>query len=192
MCTPSSPVNEKYEIICDKLQKYYHPVQNYALHQVEFRKRCQNPIETIEQFIIELKKLSRNCDFKNVDSEIKERLLNGTYCDAVKFELLKSADKSLELLTVIGKTAETAYKLAFSQERGQEQTQMFKLQGRKFSSNKNRDFRQNSGSNNKQNFICFCCGKSGHLKAQCSLRNKFCSECGTKGHIYKQCGKIGM
>lgn len=189
LCTPNSPVKVEYEVICDKLNKYYHPVQNYALHQAEFRKRCQKPNETIEQYIVELKKLSRNCDFKNLDSEIKERLLNGTYCDAVKFELLKAADQPLETLTVIGKTAETAYKLAFNQDKEPEQTQMFKLQGRNFTKNKNSGYRQNSGSNNKQNFMCFCCGKSGHVKAQCTLREKFCSECGMKGHIYKQCSR---
>lgn len=189
LCTPTAPVKESYENICEKLKKHYHPVKNYALHQAEFRKRCQKPNETIDQYVVELKKLSKNCNFKSLDEEIKERLLNGTYYDSVKFELLKQADQSLDILMNIGKTVETAYKLAFNHEKEQEQTQMFHLEKKNINRNKPGGFRQNTSPLNKQNVSCFCCGKNGHMKLQCSLREKFCSECGVKGHIFKVCAK---
>lgn len=47
LCTPNSPVKVEYEVICDKLNKYYHPVQNYALHQAEFRKGAKNPMKPL-------------------------------------------------------------------------------------------------------------------------------------------------
>jgi hypothetical protein len=187
LCVPTLPVNETYENICQKLDKYYHPIKNKALHQAEFRKRCQKPNESIEEYIIELKKLSKNCEFKNLNEELKERLLNGAYRDAVKFELLKEADKSLDMLINIGKTTEIAYKLAFNHEKEQEQTQMFQFQRKKYYKNRNGGVQPNSSIN--QNITCYCCGKIGHLKAQCSLKDKFCSECGAKGHIYKVCSK---
>ncbi|KAG7300846.1 hypothetical protein JYU34_015185 [Plutella xylostella] len=43
-------------------------------------------------------------------------------------------------------------------------------------------------NNNKQNGNeCFCCGKSNHLKHECTLRKKYCSECGQQGHIFRMC-----
>lgn len=188
LCIPETPLNQTYEKLCEKLTKYYHPGKNNALHQAEFRKRCQKQNESIEQYIIELKRLSKNCNFRNFDDEIKERLLNGTFCDSIRFELLKQADKSLQQLTHIGKTAEIAYKLAFHPEnKEREQPQIFKLKGEQYNK-KNRSVRSNTPMS-KQNGSCFCCGKDGHLKAECYLREKFCSECGVKGHIFKVCKK---
>ncbi|XP_046604994.1 uncharacterized protein K02A2.6-like [Neodiprion virginianus] len=39
--------------------------------------------------------------------------------------------------------------------------------------------------------ICFCCGGTNHIKANCSLQNKYCSECGNQGHIFKMCRRAG-
>ncbi|CAK1597242.1 unnamed protein product [Parnassius mnemosyne] len=189
LCTPISPVTETYNNICEKLRKYYHPLKNYALYQAEFRSRCQKPNETIDQYIMELKRLSKYCNFKNLNEEIKERLLNGTYCDSVKFELLKQADQPLESLINIGKTVETAYKLVFNNEKEQEKSQMFKIQGKYFNRNHSVIARQNVNPAIQQSITCFCCGKNGHIKAHCTLREKFCSECGVKGHIFKVCRK---
>lgn len=189
LCTPISPLKESYEDICEKLRKYYHPVRNGALHQAEFRKRCQKPEETIEQYVMQLKKLSKNCDFKNLNDELKERLLNGTYCDSVRFELLKQADQPLEKLINVGKTVETAYNLVFNNEKTQQQerSQMFKLQGKNFTRNKNNGPRSNTSI--PPSVKCFCCGKDGHVRTECSLREKYCSDCGNKGHIFKMCNK---
>lgn len=187
LCIPVPPLKETYENICEKLQKYYNPGKNFALHQAEFRKRIQKPNETIEQYIMDLKKLSVNCNFKSVNEEIKERLLNGAYRDAVRFELLKQADQPLEILTNMGKTVEAAYNLAFHPEKQHERSDMFQLQGRNFTRNKNIGRSQPTTTGNQHTRSCFCCGKDGHLKAECSLREKFCSECGVRGHIFKVC-----
>lgn len=189
LCIPKSPMEETYNTICEKLRKHYHPVKNAAIHQAEFRQRSQKQDETIDQYLLDLKKLSKNCNFKNLNEEIKERLLNGTYCDSVRFELLKQADQPLEVLTTIGKTVETAYNLTFNHEKQQERSQMFKLHGRSFPRSNNSGSRQSAGSSNKQNITCFCCGKNGHVKAECTLKEKFCSECGVKGHIFRVCNK---
>lgn len=190
LCTPNSPMKESYEIICENLRKYYHPVKNSAIHQAEFRRRCQKSNETLDEYIIDLKKLSKNCNFNNLNEEIKERLLNGTYRDSVRFELLKQAELPLDQLTIIGKTVEAAYNLAFSQDKQQEHSQMFKLGERNFT-RKMAAPQQNirSEERSKQMMTCFCCGKNGHIKAECTLRNKFCSECGIKGHIFRVCNK---
>lgn len=61
-----------------------------------------------------------------MNEEIKERLFNDTYCDSVKFELLKQAGQPLEMLISIGKTTEiVAYKLALNHEREHERIHMF-------------------------------------------------------------------
>ncbi|KAG6438794.1 hypothetical protein O3G_MSEX000230 [Manduca sexta] len=66
---------------------------------------------------------------------------------------------------------------------------MFQLQEKNFSRNRNTNYRSSITPMNKQSLSCFCCGKNGHIKAKCSLREKFCSECGIKGHIFKVCNK---
>lgn len=137
LCIPASPIKETYKNICEKLHKHYHPKTNYAINQAEFRKRTQRRDESIDQYILELKKISKNCNFKNLDDELKERLLNGVFCEAVRFECLKQAEESLEKMIRIAKTAETAYNLAYNKEKEQDSAQMFKFQEKKTYKNRN-------------------------------------------------------
>lgn len=182
LCLPKSPVEVKYDDICKLLQQYYHPVSNFVLHRAEFRKRLQKSDETIEQYVLELRKLSKNCNFANFDDEIKERLLNGTICEMVRFELLKNADNSLRSLINTANTVETAYNVVYNSNNNnaQNEAQMFKFSQRRqnsyFTRNKNNAAHTQPGrrqlgtspSNNAGNNICFCCGKPGHFKSQCT------------------------
>ncbi|XP_047993905.1 uncharacterized protein LOC125232321 [Leguminivora glycinivorella] len=186
ICTPDSPVNLTYDQICDKLEKHYHPVRNYALEQAEFRKRNQQKDENLDKYILELKKLSKNCNFNNINDEIKERLFNGTFYEAVKFEVLKQADLPMEKLVEIGKTVEAAYNLTYKNEEKETKPQMFKLERNRGYGSRHETTKSKPEAGGSTG-ICFCCGKEGHMRAECTLRMKFCSECGTKGHIYKMC-----
>jgi hypothetical protein len=56
----------------------------------------------------------------------------------------------------------------------------------------NSKFHNNQNIDNRTSYVkkCFLCGKEGHLKANCYLKNKpdlKCYKCGESGHISTRC-----
>ena len=54
-----------------KLNEYYSPKKNVNYKVFHYCQATQQPTESVEQFTTRLQKLSLNCEFCNVDSEIK-------------------------------------------------------------------------------------------------------------------------
>ncbi|XP_048001525.1 uncharacterized protein LOC125238280 [Leguminivora glycinivorella] len=178
LCAPKLPINITYEELCKKLQEFYHPKINLAVHRARFMDRKQEEGETIKEYLLAVRKLAKDCDFTDVDEHLKERLLNGVHNETIRYEVLKMADASLAKLTAVAETAEMAFKLSAKP------VDVFKLSmDRRKASQQPQKNRQQQQQQSK----CLCCGKTGHWKDQCTLRFKYCSECGRKGHIYRLC-----
>ncbi|XP_063361289.1 uncharacterized protein LOC134662039 [Cydia amplana] len=178
LCAPDIPIKSTYEDLCKKLQEFYHPKINLAVHRARFMDRKQEEGETIKEYLLAVRKLAKDCDFKDVDEHLKERLLNGVHNETIRYEVLKMADATLAKLTAVAETAEMAFKLSakpvdvfkLSTDRGKVSLQP-----------------QKKRQQQQQQSKCLCCGKTGHWKDQCTLRFKYCSECGRKGHIFRLC-----
>lgn len=201
LCTPEITTKLTYAVLCEKLKKKYTKIQPTPLDRATFRSRNQLPTESVEDYVLQLKKLGARCNFKDLDDQIKEKLIDGAHSRLVKFELLKcKSDISLEEMINLARTVETA--LIQTNEVKKENSisdtsDMFlyeqrKTEGRKPVTNKNTNrFNRESKPNSyyKREQICYCCGASNHTKAQCRLQKKFCSECGGQGHIFKMCSQ---
>lgn len=83
-----------------------------AVQRARFKDRNQEETENIKDYLLALRKMSKECNFKDVDDQLKERLLNGVYNETIRYELLKIADKSLPELVTVAETAEMAFKLS--------------------------------------------------------------------------------
>lgn len=191
-CAPDKPTKKTFTELLSILETRYAKSTSVALDRAEFRKCTQKSDETIEEYIIRLKKLAKKCSFKDYDDQVKEKLIDGVCSSLIKFELLKNGNQNLEELIVLARTVESALLHSKFKEPAEEQTSMFQVkkttQGRdKFSpKSKNESTRTTPGGKSTQ---CFCCGKNNHLKSECTLKNKFCSECGARGHIFRMCVK---
>lgn len=190
LCTPHDPTTLTYKALCNKLNDKYAQKQPTALERVTFRNRNQLPTETIEQYVLILRKLGAKCGFKDLDDQIKEKLIDGVHSKLIKFELLKSEfSKTLEETITLAKTVELALLQTNNISERNEISEVFFTQqgqqkGRK--SNHFQKFRNATypTSNATKDQICFCCGATNHIKSQCSLVKKYCSECGQQGHIF--------
>ncbi|XP_026325392.1 uncharacterized protein LOC113234307 [Hyposmocoma kahamanoa] len=198
LCTPTKPITLSYAVLCKKLREKYTQLQSTALDRATFRSRNQLPAETIEDYVLQLQKLGAKCNFKDLEDQIKEKLIDGVHSKLVKFELLKSSfNLTLEQTIMLARTVEAALVQTSDIKKEDTVSEMFfydqrrKTEERKpvLAKNTNNCYKESKSKLDRKNQICYCCGANNHIKSQCRLQRKFCSECGRQGHIFKMCSK---
>lgn len=195
LCTPKKVTTFSFAELCQKLRDKYTPKKATAIERATFRNRNQLPTETIEEYVLQLRKLGGKCAFKDLEDQIKEKLIDGVYSKLIQFELLKSCttEMSLEDTIIVARTVEGA--LIQTKHKESSVTEMFYYQqGQKMERGNNSKYRNKASkvnktltNNNNRESKCFCCGANNHYKKECRLIKKYCSECGQQGHIYKMC-----
>lgn len=139
------------------------------------------PTESIEEYVLVLRKLGSICQFKDLDDQLKEKLIDGVNSKLIKFELLKTMPKTLEETVRVARTVEAA--LLQTTNKTEPSTEIFQYQ--QFKGKKPKP----SKVVKDKKVTCYCCGNDNHIKSECRLINKFCSECGKQGHLFKVCPK---
>ena len=87
---------EDFKILKDKLGQYFEPKKNKEYEIYKFRQTRQNDNETVDEYHTHLRQLSRNCEFHDVDGEIKLQMSQCCASLRLKRKELKTADISLE------------------------------------------------------------------------------------------------
>ncbi|KAG7296766.1 hypothetical protein JYU34_020702 [Plutella xylostella] len=188
LCAPAKPNTLSYQELCDKLENKYVKTTSTVLERAKFRQRNQQQNESVEDYILELKKLAGKCQFKDVDDQIMEKFIDGVSSKMIKFELMKTGELKLETCIQVAQAVEAALVQCGSVETQPVTDIFYNQDNRKAWKNKKPTNKPSINNNNKQNGSqCFCCGKSNHLKHECTLRKKYCSECGQQGHIFRMC-----
>lgn len=202
LCAPKKPIEKSYKELCTILSENYNKSTSVALDKAEFRKRNQNQNENIEDYVLVLRKLSRRCKFSDPDDQIKEKLIDGVHNKMIKFELMKSAELPLEKVISLARTVESALLHSQSTKTIPDEAEMFyvksknqnNLQNKMKMNNarqENNNYQEKYNKNKSEQIKkCYCCGKTNHLKAECTLIKKFCSECGKQGHIFRMCKQL--
>jgi phage FluMu protein Com len=192
LCAPDKPTQKSYTDLLKLLEDRYNKSTSIPVDRAEFRKCNQTANESIEEYIIRLKKAAKKCNFKDFNDQVKEKLIDGVYSSQVKFELLKNGNQTLDDLTTLARTVEAAMLQTKMKMPAEEPTSsMFFVKQNEHSKQRrfpNKSHREPTTSSGKP-IKCFCCGKNNHVKSECSLKNKYCSECGQQGHLYKMCPK---
>ena len=68
---------DDYKTAKEKLTEYFVPKKCTEYEVYKFRQARQDPNENIDAFTTKLRKLSENCEFGNVDNEIKTQIIQG-------------------------------------------------------------------------------------------------------------------
>lgn len=202
LCAPEKPIKKDYSDLITLLENRFAKSTSTVLDRNAFRSRNQTMTESIEEYIIELKKLAKRCEFKDMEDQVKEKFIDGVNKPLIKFELLKNGDVSLEKLIIMARTVEAALKqsnldqepagssqgtkdLFYTGQRSSVHTSQAKSQLKQQRQSGNKQAQQSTIK--KKDMTCFVCGKDNHVRSECSLKNKFCSECGKQGHLFRVC-----
>ena len=90
------------------LTKYFKPKTNVQIEIFTFRSCTQKPGQLLDDFVTELRTLSRNCGFGNVDHEILCQLTQHCRSNRLRRRALREPGKSLADILELGRTLELA------------------------------------------------------------------------------------
>ena len=95
---PNNGEDDDYETALAKLDEYFLPKKNIDFEIFQFRKATQNRGETIDQFATRLRKLAANCEFRNVDTEIKSMIIQHCLSTRLRRYALREDTLTLDAL----------------------------------------------------------------------------------------------
>ena len=88
---------DKIDILFSKFEEYCKPKQNVTIERYRFNTRTQGEYETVDQYVTELKLISKNCSFGDLESKlIRDRVVCGIHSDEVRQHLLRAEELTLD------------------------------------------------------------------------------------------------
>ena len=89
------------------LEQYFIPKRNVTYERFVFNNGCQDPHETVDEYVIKLRSLSSTCEFGALtDDLIRDRLLLGTKLEQVRPKVMSEADLTLHKALEICRSCE--------------------------------------------------------------------------------------
>ncbi|CAC5393322.1 unnamed protein product [Mytilus coruscus] len=88
---------DKLEVLLKKFEDYCIPKKNVTVIRHRFNTRVQNPSESIDQYLTDLKLIAKNCELEHLkDGLIRDRTVCGTNSSRVKERLLREDGLTLD------------------------------------------------------------------------------------------------
>ena len=174
---------EDFETLKEKLNRYFEPKKNKEYEIYRFRQARQNDDESIDEYHTRLRQLSRNCNFYDVDGEIKSQLIQCCVSSRLRRKGLKTPDVSLEQLLDDARALEISEKQAS----GIEVNAVNSVAPHKQSNNWRKPTNSKARSSQGSQKVCYNCGGRWPHDRVCPAQGKCCHNCGKMGHFSKCC-----
>eukprot|EP00794_Sanderia_malayensis_P010468 gene10468-biopygen7634 len=81
--------DKDYKKAVDKLNDYFKPKTNTTYEVFNFRQAKQNHGESLDNFHMRLRQLSKHCQFPDVDKELKEQIILNCTSNALRRKALR-------------------------------------------------------------------------------------------------------
>ncbi|XP_061729033.1 uncharacterized protein LOC133533960 [Cydia pomonella] len=203
LTSPKKPGVLEYSEVIKIMQEHVEPKPSFMAERYRFRLRRQGEDETVAQYLTELKRLSKHCEFESsLEDNLRDQLTCGLKNDTIKQRLF--AEKNLTYLKAVSLafSLEAAERDAATVERpcasesNVARSDMASVNsitpgprgGNRGNNPNNRQNKSASTSNMPNNGSkCAVCGREGHREAGCRYRNATCSKCGCRGHLRRVC-----
>ncbi|KAI5754046.1 hypothetical protein M8J77_005313 [Diaphorina citri] len=165
---------EKYEEVKEQLGLHFAPIKNIIYERYKFLSYpSQREDQSVEQYIIELRKMAENCEYAEKQNMIRDKFVMGVRNDKLRCRLLDENKLTLEQAISIGKKFYTV-KSQTSHMSGTHQVK------NEMKSETEVDIVRGTGFNRN---TCDKCGKFHSEMMICPAQGKECNYCQRKGHF---------
>ena len=191
--------------VIESIRQYLKPITNVTVERHNFFSMTQSETETVQQYMVRLKKQIQMCNFTDTEvdtienqllrdqfirgvssNHIRQKLLQETSLQLLKCEQIANSVVSAETDTkIIQNRTENVF---YVTNKNNFNNKNYKHQNRSYSP---RSFspRNRSNSNSSEMKQCFTCNRKGHLSKDC-YKNAKCQKCHKIGHTSSHCGKF--
>ena len=149
----------------------------------------QGDTETIDQYLQELERLSKHCNFAAVSAEeyrqeyVRDAFINGLRSSAIRTRLLESPALTLQQAFQEARTLELAQK--HSDDFQSPSTSI--VAGITSEQSETALAAANKGPTGAEKQKCFFCGNDRHPRQKCPARESVCNKCQKTGHWERVC-----
>ena len=189
-----------YDTVIEILERLYVKTPNKIFARHDLATRKQQPGESLDEFLEELKKLSKHCGFTAVTAEtyrsemIRDSFINGLTSSYIWQRLLENSELSLDRAYEIARTFHTAQKnseLYIQQSPQVIPSNVAAASAKDQSTSHINPDQESLAAVRKQSPVkksCYFCGGFLHAnRASCPARDAVCHNCSKKGHFAKVC-----
>ena len=174
---------QKIQPVLTKFQEYCEPRRNIPFERYLFNKRIQEPGETYDQYLTELRKIAEGCEFDNItpDEILRDRLVFGIRDNKVRERLLRESGLSLKKTDEICRASESMQK--------QMKIVRDKLDLPVNAVSKDKYQKKTGKRVTKGNKECGNCGQRHDTsrRENCPAYMKECRQCGKLSHWARKC-----
>lgn len=190
---PQKPHERSYSELVGLLGAHYSPKPSVIAERHNFHKRLQQSHETVADFVVGLRKLTRFCNFGTfLDSALRDQFVVGLKNKDITQRLYLEADdltfdKAVLLATSYESAVDNASlraeesKVQVSSHTEPEAVNVVKIRPARSGVNK--------GLSRER---CMCCGNSNHALSVCRFRKYKCNNCKRSGHLQRMCPNLGQ
>lgn len=186
---------KSYDEVVKAFKGYCEPKKNEAYEAFKFNSRNQAEGETFDNFLLDLKKLVKNCGYTDKNRMIRDRIVSGISDERLRRKLLETSDLTMDKSIEMARTSELTKKHANEMQKhatthtsvdavGRQSNQRNKQSARSGNVNKDKKFGESNNAQNKIN--CKFC-KSMHIYGRCPAFGKKCNNCGRMNHFSVAC-----
>ena len=176
---------DDYATAKKKLDDYFSPKKNVDYEIFQFRQAVQQKGETVDQFATRLRKLGANCEFHDIDKELKSAIIQNCHSKRLRRYALREEALTLDALLAKARSLEASERQATGMERSlqDESVQNVRSKGIKGSGS------QIKGSGSQMSTTkCRKCGLSWpHKTGPCPAKGQTCRKCGKPNHFARMC-----
>ncbi|UYV80918.1 hypothetical protein LAZ67_19002184 [Cordylochernes scorpioides] len=185
---------ENYEQTKMALDKYFTPHKNVVTERFKFRQRVQKDDESIDNYLISLRELSKSCEFGNLEADmIRDQIIEKCNNKKLKEKLLQQENLTLSKTIDIARMLEISRKEIRLLEPQNDQT-LNRVQNKPKKHynannfNKGRFTNQGTPSfSGASKPKCYRCGLDTHSAQECGAKKMTCSYCNKLGHLFRAC-----
>ena len=182
---------KKVDKIMKKFETYCTPRKNVTWDRHVFNSRSQQPGETIDQYVTDLRSKAAQCEFGTLtDSLIRDRIVCGVLSDRTRSRLLKDAaltlDGAIDICRADEATAARMKSLATGEKDPSDKDLDLKFL-KKETKSSHTDDRQGQRTGAKQQQQCGNCGGRHTPQQKCPAIGTECYKCGRGNHYARVC-----
>jgi hypothetical protein len=176
---------QTYDTVVEKLTNHFIPKRNIIHERFTFHSAIQGT-KSVEEFQRELYALSKHCEFKDRDDQIRDRFVLGLTDVDVKRKLHLEPDLTLEKAIKIAKQFEQVHsQMATTSSADEVRRPRWKRD--EASGKASRKDERDQGNGRLQ---CSRCGYDHSKSQRCPADGKTCNKCQGKGHFSRMCKKM--